>query len=60
MAWNYSLNEAYTSLTEGNFGRELSHTGYWYDGKISNARIYSDAKDQTFVDELYAEGYYTA
>ena len=27
------------------------------EGTLSNVRIYSDAKDQTFIDELYAEGY---
>lgn len=29
-----------------------------FKGNISNVRIYSDAKDQSFIDELYAEGPY--
>jgi len=30
----------------------------YFNGDISNFRLYSDVKDQTFIDELYDEGYY--
>lgn len=29
-----------------------------HNGTISNVRIYSEAKEQAFIDDLYAEGYY--
>lgn len=33
-----------------------AHTSL-FDGTISNFRVYSDIKDQAFIDDLYAEGY---
>lgn len=47
------------SFNIGRFSQDWVPTdGSYHNGNISNVRIYSDAKDQTFIEELYAEGYY--
>lgn len=33
-------------------------TDYNFNGNLSNFRIYNEAKDQTFINALYGEGYY--
>lgn len=59
------LRKSYTSTVSAG---TLGSTDYWFgrgsssahsfSGDLSNARIYSDAKNQTQIDELFAEGYY--
>lgn len=50
-----------TEGTPMNIGATISPTSStinMFNGKVSNIRAYNEAKDQTFIDALYAEGYY--
>ncbi len=52
----------FSSVSSGtqNFGlgMDVENNRYFFNGLISNVRIYDEAKNQTFITELYNEGYY--
>ncbi len=57
--YTYSIDDVnsikdFTLIGGGYYGTDSNS----FDGNISNVRTYNDVKDQAFIDELYAEGYY--
>ena len=62
-AFTWTEDGTYTGMILADLvlGAFLQNNADYYrqaNGNMSNVRLYSDAKDQAFIDELFAEGYY--
>jgi len=57
---NSSNDDTLTSLHSNTLwiGKGYNDTNRYYNGYVSNVRLYSDAKNQAFVDDLNDEGRY--